>query len=62
MAIDVITSKFNRLLLNMAIYVVSFPIKNGGSFHSYVSNLVLIVNAGWWFGTVEFDFHIFQRG
>ena len=22
---------------NMAIFIVSFPIKNGGSFHSYVS-------------------------
>ena len=25
------------LLLNMAIFIVNFPMKNGGSFHSYVS-------------------------
>jgi aspartate 1-decarboxylase len=25
------------MLLNMAIEIVDFPIKNGGSFHSYVS-------------------------
>ena len=27
----------NSLLLKMAIEIVDFPIKNGGSFHSYVS-------------------------
>ena len=28
--------KFNSLLLKMAIEIVDFPMKNGGSFHSYV--------------------------
>ena len=27
----------NSLLLNMAIEIVDFPMKDGGSFHSYVS-------------------------
>ena len=27
----------NSLLLNMAIEIVDLPMKNGGSFHSYVS-------------------------
>ena len=28
--------EFNKKLLKMAIEIVDFPIKNGGSFHSYV--------------------------
>ena len=40
------------LLLNMAIYFVSFPMKNGGSFHSYVAvyqrvSLAVSVDWGW---------------
>ena len=46
----------NSLLLKMAIEIVDFPMKNGGSFHSYV-NVYQRVNSGmfttvfnWWFG------------
>ena len=38
MVVKVLPSGYvNSLLLKIAIEIVSFPIKNGGSFHSYVN-------------------------
>ena len=37
MVIQVTLWSFNSLLLKMTIEIVDFPIKHGGSFHSYVS-------------------------
>ena len=43
----------NSLLLKIAIEIVDFPIKNGGSFHSYVNVYQRVISmdikTGWWF-------------